>query len=63
MREALAAAAESAAAAEVPVGAFVIHDGRVIARAALCQQRAALREELRVKCREEVERVTAYHLD
>jgi tRNA(adenine34) deaminase len=34
MREALAAAAESAAAGEVPVGAVVVRDGRVIARAA-----------------------------
>jgi tRNA(adenine34) deaminase len=32
MREALAAAAESAAAGEVPVGAVVVRDGRVIAR-------------------------------
>ncbi len=34
MHEALAAAAESAAAGEVPVGAVVVRDGRVIARAA-----------------------------
>jgi tRNA(adenine34) deaminase len=34
MREALAAAAESAAAGEVPVGAVVVRDGRVIARGA-----------------------------
>jgi len=34
MREALAAAAESAAAGEVPVGAVIVRDGRVIARAA-----------------------------
>jgi tRNA(adenine34) deaminase len=34
MHEALAAAAESAAAGEVPVGAVIVRDGRVIARAA-----------------------------
>ena len=34
MREALAAAAESAAAGEVPVGAVIVRDGHVIARAA-----------------------------
>ena len=34
MYEALAAAAESAAAGEVPVGAVIVRDGRVIARAA-----------------------------
>ena len=33
MREALAAAAEGAAAGEVPVGAVVIHDGAVLVRA------------------------------
>ena len=34
MREALAAAAESAAAGEVPVGAVVVRDGQIIARCA-----------------------------
>ena len=33
MREALAAAADARAAGEVPVGAVVVHDGRVVARA------------------------------
>ncbi|HEX6050358.1 MAG TPA: tRNA adenosine(34) deaminase TadA [Gemmatimonadaceae bacterium] len=34
MREALAAAAEGAAAGEVPVGAVVVRDGAIVARAA-----------------------------
>ena len=34
MREALAAAADAAAAGEVPVGAVIVREGRVIARAA-----------------------------
>jgi len=33
MREALAAAADAAAAGDVPVGAVVVHDGAVLTRA------------------------------